>query len=136
MNKIASLLAPFVLLALAGTGYAAVAQGGGLTALAKIERGEWQLRASDGSTRSICVSDPQALIQLEHPGASCSHFVVENGASAGRVTYSCPSLGKGDTRVTVETPRLIRLDTQGITRGLPYTEQYEGRRTGACSARR
>lgn len=132
MSKMASFIAPFALLALAGTGYAAAAQGGGLTALGKIERGEWQFRASDGTTRSICVTDPQVLLQLEHRGASCSRFVVENNGNGGRVTYSCPSLGNGDTRITVETPRLIRLDTQGITRGLPFAEKYEGRRTGAC----
>jgi hypothetical protein len=114
-------------------GYAA-AQGGGLAALGRIERGEWQLRAPDGATRSICVTDPQALLQLRHPGTSCSRFVVENGANGGRITYSCPGVGNGDTRITVETPRLIRLETQGISRGLPFTEEYEGRRTGACTS--
>jgi hypothetical protein len=130
MNKLASLL---MTLAVVTVGYSASAQGGGLAALGKIERGEWTLRAPDGSTRSICISDPQVLLQLRHRGASCQRFVVENGANAGRVTYSCPGLGNGDTRITVETPRLIRLETQGISKGLPFTEEYEGRKIGACS---
>ncbi|MEG3179215.1 DUF3617 domain-containing protein [Sphingomonas sp. LT1P40] len=132
MSKIVSLIAPLALLATTAVGYAAVAQTGALTALAGIERGEWQLRAPDGSTRSICISDPQVLLQLRHRGVSCSRFVVENGANGGRVTYSCPGVGNGDTRITVETPRLVRIETQGISRGLPFTEEYEGRRSGAC----
>lgn len=119
------------------TGFAAAAQSGGtLVALGKIERGEWTLRAPDGSTRSICVTDPQMLLQIHHRGAACSRFVVENDANGGRITYSCPGLGNGDTRITVEMPRLIRLETQGISRGLPFSEEYEGRRTGACGPAR
>lgn len=130
MNRIAVFLLTLMTIV---AGYSAAAHSGGLVALDKIERGEWTLRAPDASTRSICVSDPQMLLQLRHRGASCQRFVVENGANAGRITYSCPGLGNGDTRVTVETPRLIRLETQGISKGLPFTEEYEGRKTGACS---
>jgi hypothetical protein len=104
----------------------------GLTALAGIERGEWTLRAPDGSTRSICVTDPQMLLQLHHRGATCTRFVVEDGSLGGRITYSCPGIGNGATRVVVETPRLIRLESQGISRGLPFSFEYEGRRTGPC----
>lgn len=131
MNRIVSSLLAVIVIA---TGFSAAAQSGGLTALAQIERGEWVLRAPDGSTRSICISDPRVLLQLRHRGASCQRFIVENGPSAGRVTYSCAGLGSGDTRITVETPRLIRLETQGISRGLPFTEEYEGRRTGVCAS--
>ena len=131
MSRIASLLAITMVMA---TGLSAAAQSGGLAALARIERGEWTLKAPDGSTRSICIADPQVLLQLRHRGATCQRFVVENGANGGRVTYSCPGLGNGDTRVVVETPRLIRLETQGMNRGLPFTEEYEGRRTGACAS--
>ena len=104
----------------------------GLTALAGIERGEWTLRASDGSTRSICITDPQVLLQLQHRGTACTRFVVEDGSLGGRITYSCPGIGNGATRVVVETPRLIRLESQGISRGLPFSFEYEGRRVGAC----
>ncbi|MCP3730112.1 hypothetical protein M9978_06680 [Sphingomonas sp. MG17] len=131
MSRIGSILTAVVMMA---TGFSAAAQSGGLAALGKIERGEWSLRAPDGSTRSICITDPQMLLQLRHRGVACQRFVVENGTMGGRVTYSCPGVGNGDTRITVETPRLIRLETQGISRGLPFTEEYEGRRTGACAS--
>lgn len=133
MKNLRTLFASGALIAAMATGYAVAAQSNGLTALAGIERGEWTLRAPDGSTRAICVTDPQMLLTLEHRGASCTRFVVENGANGGRITYDCPGIGKGDTRITVETPRLIRLETQGISRGLPFTYEYEGRRTGSCT---
>lgn len=129
MNRFGFIAVAFAL-SIGGAGYA-LAQSGTLTALAQIERGEWQLRAPNGSTRSICVTDPRVLLQLRGRSAGCTNFVVENGSNAGRITFSCPT-GKSDTRITVETPRLIRLETQGISQGLPFTEEYEGRRTGAC----
>lgn len=133
MKKFALIGTSIAVLA-AGSGYAAV-QSGTLAALTRIERGEWQLRASDGSTRSICVTDPRILLQLRERGTGCTPFVVEDGPNSGRITFTCSS-GKSDTRITVETPRLIRLETQGIIRGLPFTEEYEGRRTGVCKAAR
>lgn len=132
MKKFVPLFAIAAVMTTAAAGYAAAQQGGTIPALGKIERGEWVLRASDGSTHSVCVADPQALLQLRHRGATCSRFVVDNRSDGGRVTYSCPGLGNGDTRITVETPRLIRLETQGMSRGAPFQEEYEGRRTGVC----
>lgn len=131
MSRIAFIGAAAALL-ITGGGYA-LAQSGTLAAIAKIERGEWQLRAADGKTRSICVTDPRVLLQLHDRAAGCTSFVVENGANIGRISFTCPT-GKTDTRITVETPRLVRIETQGISRGLPFTGEYEGRRTGACGA--
>lgn len=131
MSRVA-FIAGALALSIGGGGFA-LAQSGTLSALAQIERGEWTLRASDGSTRSICVTDPRVLLQLRDRSAGCTNFVVENGPNGGRISFSCPA-GKTDTRLTVETPRLVRIETQGISRGLPFTEEYEGRRTGACKA--
>lgn len=134
-SLLAAACAAFALLTPMESGVAAGRADNGLTALAGIERGEWQLRAPDGSVRSMCVTDPQVLLQLQHRGVACTRFVVENGAMGGRVTYDCPGVGNGATRVVVETPRLVRIETQGINRGLPFSFEYEGRRTGACGAR-
>ncbi len=135
MKFLRSLVTLAVLLVPVAAGSAALRADNGLTALGKIERGEWTLRGADGSSRSICITDPQVLLQLQHRGATCSRFVVEDGALGGRVTYSCPGIGNGATRIVVETPRLIRVESQGISRGLPYAFDYEGRRTGPCNAR-
>jgi hypothetical protein len=132
MKIVAPLLGALACLVPLGAGLAAVNADPGLTALAAIERGEWQMRAPDGSVRALCVTDPQMLVQLQHRGATCTRFVVENGPLGGRVTYSCPGIGTGSTRIVVETPRLIRIESQGINRGMPFSFEYEGRRTGAC----
>ncbi|HEV7288390.1 hypothetical protein [Sphingomonas sp.] len=132
MKKLRALATAVALLASLAAGSAMMRADNGLTALGKIERGEWTLRAADGSSRSICVTDPQMLLQLHHRGAACTRFVVEDGSLGGRITYSCPGIGNGATRVVVETPRLIRLESQGISRGLPFSFEYEGRRTGPC----
>jgi len=132
MKMLRALATAVALLAPLAAGSATMRADNGLTALGKIERGEWTLRAADGSSRSICVTDPQMLLQLHHRGAACTRFVVEDGSLGGRITYSCPGIGNGATRVVVETPRLIRLESQGISRGLPFSFEYEGRRTGPC----
>lgn len=107
-----------------------------LPALGGIERGEWSLRAADGSTRRMCLTDPGALIQLEHRGVQCSQFLVESRSNGGTIRYTCPGHGHGRTSVTVETPRLVRLETQGLVDGAPFAFEYEGRKTGACGGGR
>jgi hypothetical protein len=101
-------------------------------ALSKLERGRWQLRDSAGETRSICLGDPTALVQLEHPGVGCDHEVVADGRGAATVQYSCPGHGYGHTSIRVETPRLARVDTQGLADGRPFSYRSEARKVGAC----
>lgn len=105
--------------------------------LARIQPGQWVLRGTDGSTptRSMCVADPSVLIQLRHPNAGCSRFVLEDGPGRGQVHYTCPGHGHGDTIIRVETPALIHIDSQGIVDNAPFNMSIEARRTGACSAR-
>lgn len=111
------------------------AQGGGaLAALAGLERGQWQLNASGGGApERLCLANPSALLQLRHRGVQCSQFVMENTPQRAMVRYTCPGRGHGRTIVTVETPRLVRVETQGLVDGAPFDEEYEGRRVGACS---
>jgi hypothetical protein len=112
---------------------AAPAAAPGLAAIGAIEAGQWQLRETgNGKTRSLCVSDAQVLLQIHHSGAQCSRFVIENSASVATIHYTCPGQGHGRTTISVETPRLIRVDTQGVAQGAPFAVEMEGRRTGAC----
>ena len=101
-------------------------------ALSKLERGRWQLRGSDGESRSICLGDPAVLIQLEHEGVSCKHEVVASEAGGATVQYSCPGRGYGHTGIRIETPRLARIDTQGLVDGRPFSYRVEARKVGAC----
>lgn len=128
-----------VALAAAGAAPQAVADVGEpmvLTALTKLEPGQWDLRARDPGAVSmqLCIRDLEELLQLRHQGQICSRFVVENQPSRLSVTYSCPRTGHGRTDLKVETPRLAQITTQGIANGLPFSWIFEGRRTGACMA--
>ncbi|MFZ5747530.1 MAG: DUF3617 domain-containing protein [Pseudomonadota bacterium] len=106
-----------------------------LTALSMIEPGQWQLKESDsGALRRLCVDSPTSLLQIQHGPAQCSHFVVENSPTVATVHYTCPGHGHGRTTVTVETPRLARVETQGVADGAPFSIDFEARRIGSCGA--
>jgi hypothetical protein len=106
-----------------------------LAALTQIELGQWQFkeRGSAPTAQSLCVSDPTVLLQLGHRGAQCSRFVIADMPGVATVHYTCRGAGHGRTTVSVETPRLIHLQTQGIANGEPFDFDYEARRTGSCS---
>ena len=105
-----------------------------LLALKGIELGQWQLKEADGGgTRSVCLGNPATLLQIRHGSAQCSHFVVENSKQVATIHYTCPGHGYGRTTISVETPRLVRVDTQGVADGAPFADVMEGRRTGACN---
>lgn len=103
-----------------------------LEALSKLERGRWQLSDTEGVARSVCLRDPAALVQLEHEGLSCGQEVVASEASAATVQYSCPGRGFGHTSIRVETPRLARIETQGLADGKPFAYRVEARKVGSC----
>ncbi|HEX6376596.1 MAG TPA: hypothetical protein VFZ91_12850 [Allosphingosinicella sp.] len=105
----------------------------GLEALSQLERGRWQLRDSAGGpARSVCLGDPIALVQLEHRDASCGREVVASEANGATVQYTCPGHGFGHTSIRVETPRLARIDTQGLIDGRPFSYRVEARKVGSC----
>ncbi|HEX8513523.1 MAG TPA: hypothetical protein VF688_10520 [Allosphingosinicella sp.] len=103
-----------------------------LEAFSKLERGRWQLRDSVGEPRSICLGDPTALVQLEHDGATCRQEIVASDKGGATVQYSCPGRGFGHTSIRVETPRLARIDTQGLVDGRPFSYRAEARKVGSC----
>lgn len=133
MGKRYGVLAGIVLAMGAGLASAAPAQAPGLKVLSQIEPGRWQLRETDSKAeRTVCLSDPRILIQLHHGASVCSRFVVDNQASTGTVHYTCSGAGHGRTTISVETPRLIHVQTQGLANGLPFESEIEARRLGSC----
>ena len=123
------------LLLAAGLGTAAPARAPQLVVLSRIEAGQWQFREAGSTTpaRSLCVSDPAILLQIAHVGAQCSRFVIADATDSATVHYTCPGAGHGRTALTLETPRLLHLQTQGIAGGAPVERDSEARRTGACA---
>lgn len=116
-------------------GNAATAAPGLPAALAKLEQGQWDLRSVEPGEQPIriCIHDGSALVQIRHHGQSCRQFVVEDTAERASVAYNCARTGHGRTVVRVETPRLIQIDTQGVSDGYPFALNLEGRRTGSCA---
>lgn len=110
------------------------AQAPSLAMLDRLEKGSWQLRerGKDGVLQTICIGDARRLIQVYHPRASCSRYVIEDTPNAVTVHYTCPGAGHGRTSIRSETNRLVQIDTQGIAEGKPFSQAIEARRTGGC----
>jgi hypothetical protein len=107
-----------------------------LSALSTLEGGQWVLRSTSAGVppKTFCLGDARLLLQIQHPSAACSRFVIANDAKATTVHYTCPGAGHGRTTVSVETPRLIHVDSQGIANNAPFNWSLEGRRVGLCPA--
>lgn len=110
--------------------------GPALTMLDQLERGSWELRYRGAERRveRLCVADGRRLIQLRHPGPACQRVVIEDGAAAVTVQYTCPGRGYGRTQIKRETNRLVQVTSQGIVDGLPYEDVAEARRVGDCAS--
>jgi len=106
-----------------------------LSALARLEPGLWQIRNIEergAAPQSICIADPAILVQVQHRNSPCSRVVLASDADGATVHYTCPAHGFGRTSVRVETPRLAKIDTQGILDQSPFAYRAEARRVGAC----
>lgn len=125
-----------IMLILATVAAPALTQAGGkLSALARLQPGLWQLRDLEdarAAPQSICVADPTMLMQVKHRNLPCSRLVIANDARGATVHYTCPAGGFGRTSLRVETPRLVKIDTQGISGNAPFAYRAEARRIGAC----
>jgi len=117
-------------------GGASAQRPGAPIALAGLESGEWQLKAPEGDLRKICLGSRAALVQVMHVGLQCDHVVIDNSPRSATIRYTCPGRGNGRTVISVETPRLISIQTQGVIDGAPFAAEFEGRRVGACAATR
>jgi hypothetical protein len=106
-------------------------------ALSRLETGQYELKiiGATDTPRLVCLADAAMLVQLQHPGITCSRLVVADGFDSATINYSCASGGHGRTVVTITTPRSFDIQTQGISGGAPFDVDYQGRRVGACGAR-
>lgn len=122
------------MLLVAGGAVAAPVQAPGLAALDTLEQGEWELRVRGpgGAVKHLCLGDARALLQVQHGDRSCSRFVVTDTAQQVAVTYDCAAAGNGRSDLRIETPRLVQIQSQGISNGAPFAFAMEARRIGAC----
>lgn len=101
--------------------------------LGRLESGLWQLRSLEGggSIAAVCLGDPLVLTQLRHRGEQCRHTLVGQGRDSVELRYNCRA-AFGQTAIRVETPRLARVETQGVDNGVPFAFRAEARRVGPC----
>lgn len=128
-------LCRLVALCLAGVGAAPARAEKPFHAHIHLEPGQWEIRGLHGSgakPRARCIGDPAMLIQLEHPQANCSRVVLTNNPGMLVVNYVCRMGGYGYTSIRADTPRLARIETQGIAGRAPFAYRAEARRVGAC----
>lgn len=102
----------------------------------RFEPGQYQVREFGPTAHpqpvAICVTDPAILLRREHPGSHCTQTVLAQNPMGLTVHYTCAAKGWGRSVLHFETPRLVRLETQGIANGLPFSYSAELRRIGDC----
>ena len=108
------------------------------TAFAKSAPGLWEIAGSPGAAKPAvqCIADLADLAQFEHRSRPCSRNLVSNEAGFATFEYSCRADGFGRSKMTVITPRSIRIETQGISGGLPFNYVLQARRIGDCYSQR
>lgn len=100
--------------------------------------GLWEVstKASGLGGARHCLSDSAILAQWEHRQAQCTRVVLSATADRSDVQYTCAAGGFGSSKVQVLTPRSVRIQTQGISGGLPFGYTVHARRVGTCEAAR
>ena len=106
------------------------------TALDKTSPGLWELSGlpNAGTAFRQCVADTAALARVEHRGHSCTQVVIRDAPSSTEIHYTCTNGGFGRSKLTVLTPRSMRIETQGISANYPFNYTIQARRIGNCSA--
>jgi hypothetical protein len=106
-------------------------------ALAQTSGGLWEVSGLPGARvlPRLCVADPAALAQFEHRGKLCTRLVISDSPPATVIHYTCAGGGFGRSKMTVITPRSIRIETQGISDDLPFNYVVQARRVGECAPR-
>ncbi|MCW3797113.1 hypothetical protein OMW55_04740 [Sphingomonas sp. BN140010] len=96
--------------------------------------GLWEVSRSATGEKPVrqCVSDLAAMAQWEHRGGACTRVVLSQTATEAVIHYTCPAGDFGRTRMTVVTPRSLRMETQGIHAGEPFSYKLYARRTADC----
>lgn len=103
-------------------------------ALAGAAPGLWEVGGVPGlkAPPRACVGAPVELAQFEHRGKTCSRNVLSDNGTAALIEYSCNGRDFGRSKLTLITPRSLRIETQGISDGMPFNYVLQARRVGEC----
>ena len=104
--------------------------------LAETSPGLWELSGLPNSAAPVqqCMADTAALAALEHRGQNCKQAVISDSASTTVIDYTCANGGFGHSKLTLLTPRSLRIETQGISGNFPFNYVIQARRVGECTA--
>ncbi len=101
--------------------------------LSQIHSGLWEIAGQRGAPATrLCVPQPPVLAQIEHRSAQCTRTVLRDDPSSALIEYSCGGEGFGNSKITMLTPRSVRIETQGIADHAPFGYVVHARRLGNC----
>ena len=103
-------------------------------ALSVTEGGLWEVSGIRGlrTPRRVCVRHTAQLAQFEHLRAPCTRVVIRDLPTVTEIHYTCPGGGFGQSKISLVTPRSLRIETQGISDNAPFHYVLQARRLGNC----
>ena len=98
--------------------------------------GLWEMTGVQGKKSAVreCLPKLAALGQYEHRGRTCTATTLSDDGKVMLITYTCGAKDFGRTSIKLVTPRNLRVETQGISEGMPFSYTVEARRVGECKA--
>jgi len=105
-------------------------------ALAQTSPGLWEISGLPNAGTAVrqCLADTTALARVEHRGHNCTQLVIKDNPSSSEIHYTCANGGFGRSKLTLITPRSLRIETQGISANYPFNYVLQARRIGNCPA--
>jgi hypothetical protein len=103
-------------------------------ALAQTSPGLWEVSGLPNSAAPLrqCIADTAMLARLEHRGQHCTQTVISDTPATTVIEYKCSQGGFGQSKLTLITPRSLRIETQGISAGYPFNYVIQARRVANC----
>ncbi len=103
-------------------------------ALTQTRPGLWEISGMPNAGTAVrqCVADTALLARVEHRGLSCTQVVIKDNPTSTEIHYTCANGGFGRSKVTLLTPRSLRIETQGISANYPFNYVIQARRVGNC----
>jgi hypothetical protein len=114
----------------------AAARPPGAGGIALASPGLWEITGIPNAETASrqCLANTGALSRLEHRDQRCTETVLSQTDKMTLIDYQCTNGGYGHTKITVLTPRSLRIETQGISGNLPFNYKIQARRVGDCPA--
>jgi hypothetical protein len=106
------------------------------SALAQTSPGLWEIDGLPKARAPIrqCVANTALLARVEHNGQACKQVVISDTETTTVIEYTCTGGGFGRSKLTLLTPRSLRIETQGISANYPFNYIIQARRVGECTA--